>query len=436
MDDFLIWLWKNNKKIILWFFWVIIILSLGLYFYQRLTGNDKTLFLPSQTSDGHYQIEMDCYACHDEKSDSIKQKACLDCHKEKKRADSKSNSHRAKLFEDVEKADQLEKIRADQCVTCHQEHQLGIAGFTQTVDICFLCHEDVASDTPSHKDLPFDECADCHNYHDNSVNYFERFIKKHLSEEADTFEQSLLLKRNFSTRYKKKHAAEPLHVSDRIAPASVDVNSAQDWNESSHALTGVNCNACHLNKDNQWNDQPDHSYCLECHKQEVKGFLSSRHGMRLKQDLSPMTTSLARLPMKNEDLEMTCVACHKDHLFDTKSAAVESCLNCHNDQHSLAYKASQHYQLWLKEDPRGASCATCHMPRIKKGKKVWVQHNQNDNLRPVQKMAKNVCIMCHGLGFSIDALNDQHLLDINFSPLPAKHIPLLELWKNKLVDKE
>ena len=37
-------------------------------------------------------------------------------------------------------------------------------------------------------------------------------------------------------------------------------------------------------------------------------------------------------------------------------------------------------------------------------KRTLVQHNQNDGLQPNEKMIRPVCMSCHGLGFSIDAL--------------------------------
>jgi hypothetical protein len=428
-DRLLIGLWKHNKKIAIWFFWFFVLAILGVYFYGRLTGEDKTIFIPGKTSHGHYQIETVCTSCHVERSDEINQDGCLGCHTEKMVRDSKTNSHRAKLFEADDKAGDRKKIRADRCVTCHAEHKLGMNGVTQPGDFCILCHKDIADDRPSHKDLPFNECGNCHSYHDNSANYSEDFIQKHLGTEPHTLESSSLPERNFSELYQKKHHAQPLFWGDQNAPATVDVNVALEWDDSGHAKAGVNCQSCHMNKTKKWIDKPDHSFCTSCHKPEVKGFLSGKHGMRLDQQLTAMTTDKARLPMKKEIQELSCVSCHKAHRFDTVYAEVEGCLGCHNDQHSRAYKASKHYQLWISQDIKGASCATCHLPKNKKGQKVSVQHNQNDNLRPNQKMAKNVCVNCHGLGFSFDALEDPSLISNNFTTHPAKHIPMLEMWE-------
>ncbi len=49
------------------------------------------------------------------------------------------------------------------------------------------------------------------------------------------------------------------------------------------------------------------------------------------------------------DKTLGCTACHDVHAFDTRRAAVESCLGCHDDGHSRSYKQSPHYRLWQAE---------------------------------------------------------------------------------------
>ena len=70
----------------------------------------------------------------------------------------------------------------------------------------------------------------------------------------------------------------------------------------------------------------------------------------------------------------------------------------------------------------GVSCATCHLPRtidrLGDSPRVWVDHNQNGNLRPVDKMARSVCMSCHGLAFSLASLADRSVVDGNFSAKP------------------
>jgi len=442
-DMIMIWVWKNAKKMSLYLFWLILLIVLAFYFYSKLSVDDKTILIQGKTSNGHYQIEEECDSCHviNDKHElgEVKKDKCLSCHSEKTRSNTKANSHRAKLFEADDKTEQRNILRADQCVTCHEEHQLGRAGTSQPTDFCILCHKDIADDRDSHKDLAFDECGDCHNYHDNSANYSESFIDKHLKTEAKTFEYSNIPELQYTAKFNKKHISAPLSWEKKELHATVDAEQAKDWDGSSHALAGVNCISCHNDEEDKWIAKPDHQRCTSCHKTQKKGFLAGKHGMRLKQNLSAMTTDNARLEMKGNDKELNCISCHKDHKFDAKEAAVEGCLNCHDDRHSLAYKETKHYQLWRDNSKQGVSCATCHLPKVVKGRKkilsVLTQHNQNDNLRPNQKMIKTVCINCHGLEFSIDALQNKKLINDNFAGPPTKHIPLIEMW-NEYNDKK
>ena len=135
--------------------------------------------------------------------------------------------------------------------------------------------------------------------------------------------------------------------------------------------------------------------------------------------------------------ELSCTSCHSAHAFDARAAAVDSCLACHNDEHSLAFKSSKHSQLWQNElngdaaVGTGVSCATCHLPRevhqSGNDTRVLVQHNQNYNLRPNEKMLRSVCLNCHGLAFSIDALADAALVRSNFIGRPAGHVESIDL---------
>ena len=192
-----------------------------------------------------------------------------------------------------------------------------------------------------------------------------------------------------------------------------------------------------------WVDKPTYEVCKQCHQSEGEGFLAGKHGMRLAQKLSPMTPAMARSEMKQDahDKTLTCISCHGAHKFDTRYAAVDACLGCHNDKHSLNYKQSKHFQVLEQavaaNDPNaGVSCATCHLPRVthkENGREILrVQHNQNDNLRPNEKMIRSVCMNCHGLGFSIDALADPDLIANNFSSQPGIHIQSTDLVKKRL----
>jgi len=414
-----------------------------------LVGSDRRVLLPGATTSGHYQIEIDCSACHTPWF-GVKEHACYQCHESELKA--ANDSHPKSKFTDPRNADRLLLIKADNCVTCHREHvpaQTHDMGVTVPTDYCYYCHQQTLTDRPSHKDFTFDSCATagCHNYHDNTSLY-ESFLLKHTKEPAIK-DSAVLPKRQLlafltEARIMKPRLALTLAQADAPVGTNVEPKIGQDWLETSHAKAGVNCSDCHMveeavTRGKHWSERLDQSACTACHQEEVSGFLGGKHGMRLARNLSPMTPAQARLPMKPDAAhrELNCVSCHGAHEFNPQTAAVDACLSCHNDAHSLAYKNSKHYALWLSEGSgdtpvgSGVSCATCHLPREQTEQDgrtiVRVQHNQNFNLRPNEKMIRTVCLNCHGLDFSIDALADTALVQTNFIGQPTRHIESIDL---------
>lgn len=415
------------------------VLLLGGYLVGRFFRKDAdaTLFLPGPTTHGHYQIEMQCAACH-EPWGGVRESSCTDCHGVALTA--ADDSHPQAKFTDPRNADRLTVIAADRCMTCHVEHRPEIThamGVTQPQDFCHQCHAQIADERPSHKGMSFSTCSSvgCHNYHDNTALY-EDFLVKHATDPVNLL---VALLPELSSKTPKEKPADRATATALVARGKdVDTKIAAEWSASAHAKAAVNCTACH-GEGTAWNDHPGMESCAECHQHENLGFREGLHGMRLAQNLSPMQPALARLPMQPDAAHrsLNCVSCHGPHEVDTRRAAVESCLQCHSDGHSLAYKDSRHHQLWLSElageapAGSGVSCATCHMPREQHGSAdslaVRVQHNQSLTLRPVEKMARGVCIRCHGLGFTLDALADPALGRNNFDGIPGRHIESIDM---------
>jgi hypothetical protein len=445
-------------------------LALTAYLGSRLLGADRSAFLPGLTSDGHYQIEVACVACHGDSfttADDI-QVRCEGCHAEA--LDEARDAHPRSKFTDPRNAERVAALDARYCVTCHVEHQPEATvamGVTQPGNFCALCHEDVGSERPTHAGLAFDTCASsgCHNFHDNRALY-EDFLLRHL-DEPPLLAKTELPARNFASiaRYIETYPLErfPLQrltATEHDAPAGIVAAAAviDEWSATAHAANGVNCSACHVATGDEgtdgaqiaWLDRPDHTRCTACHSAEVEGFLDGKHGMRLNAaangvELPPLRAGMARSPMKAaaRTRELGCASCHAAHRFDTAGAAVEGCLGCHDDTHSLAYRDSPHGELWARAqtgdlDPtRAVTCATCHLPRTSESYNfgeyahVLVEHNQNDNLEPNDKMLRPVCTECHGLAFSIDALADRELIRRNFEGSPAMHVESLELAERR-----
>ncbi len=454
------------KNRMVWMVWLAgTVLVAGYFTYKLLLDEDKTVFLPGKTSHGHYQIELACKACHTTSftdADEM-QKSCMNCHgTELKLADDK---HPKSKFTNPRNADRVAKLDARYCVTCHGEHKpevTGPMGLTMQADICIVCHKDIAEDRPSHAGMEFTTCASagCHNFHDNRALY-EDFLLKH-TDENKTLESPRNKLKNYlaridliSTYPVKSYPVKALSSEDKDMPVNInpDQKIIEQWSNTAHARSGVNCTACHNVKDKQgkvaWVNKPTEKTCQSCHGIETDGFLAGKHGMRLAQDLSPMKPEMARSSMKSlaHGKQLSCVSCHSSHEFDTRHAATEACMQCHDDRHTQAYKDSSHFKLWMAEsgsdskENNGVSCASCHMPRVEtqfpdSSKHVVVQHNQNDNLRPNEKMIRSVCMNCHGLAFSIDALADRDLINKNFTGSPAVHINSIDMAKQRVKNKQ
>ena len=457
----------------LWWLWLALMAGLGAYAAWALSTHQRAdeplamplrvALLPGQTTHAHHQIEMACASCHGDAfgQGPVLQNACINCHG--KALEEANDKHPARKFEDPRNAFRLEKIDALQCVTCHAEHkpQMTLAmGVTQPKDFCFHCHAGPEEMPPSHKDFDFEGCTDCHNYHDNRALY-EDFLLKHASDPAikataavpglDNLVEAL---QGLSSYPAERFPFEPLSPTQADAPTDWAQGALAKAHagalDTSHARAGVNCSACHLapppegqldaqalarwSADSQhWIRKPSMPQaCVACHADEVKGFTQGLHGMRQLVGLDAMRVGDARLPMKASagHQALSCVSCHGSHEFNTGiKASVDACMTCHNDQHTRSFKDSPHFALMRKElagelpAGSGVTCATCHMPRERfEGEfssRIGVQHNQSATMRPFSKMARPVCMSCHGLGFSLDALSDPALVARNFTGQPA-----------------
>ncbi len=405
---------------------------------------DKRPLLPGRTTRGHAQIEAACSACHTPFG-GVTNDACLRCHGDA--LDAAEDTHPESKFADPRNADRVAGLDARACVTCHREHvpeRTRAGDVTLPADFCAACHQDVARDRPSHAGFAFDGCASagCHRFHDNR-GLHEEFLARHLGEPALLASAAVPLR-------EAKAAAPDARPPEVDAPASaVTPAVVRAWEASAHARAGVTCAGCHVAGEGgagmlAWNDRPGRALCASCHAEEERGFLHGKHGMRLAAGLSPATPALATLPMKPAARAKTlgCTSCHGAHDLDTARAAVEACLGCHDDRHSRAYEASRHFLAWRAEREgeaapgTGVSCATCHLPRVVRREAgadvVRVDHDQNANLRPRDKMIRSVCVSCHGLGFTLDALADLDLVARNFNGRPAVHVESLTMVEERL----
>lgn len=262
---------------------------------------------------------------------------------------------------------------------------------------------------------------------------------------------------------------------DAVAPTDrLTEEALAAWTGSPHALAGVNCGGCHAPKAEgadeiaaAWVERPGLDACKACHKDQARTFTEGLHGMRFHPELpkprkapkdgvgavvatlfhdtapEPITVADSDLALKPAAAAReigNCNTCHLPHEADIQRANVEACAGCHDDPHTRAYFGSPHEGLWQAELAGGApgsgvTCADCHMPKVE-GRRgaLFTTHNQNSYLRPNEKMIRTVCLSCHGLAFSIDALADPELVEGNFNGRPSVHIPSID-WALKRTRK-
>lgn len=434
-------------KATVWIVWIGVSIGIAAYFGKSLfIDEQKEEFLIGEASHGHFQIELACETCHTSPfgGQDVLQDACVNCHAEELEA--AHDSHPKKKFTDPREAYRIKILDARYCVSCHTEHQkeqTHAMGVSLPDDYCYHCHKEVGDDRESHKDLPFDSCASagCHNFHDNRALY-EAFLVENAGQPWLKEIAKISLTNATESLKKETITLSSSKFSNEIA-SHPDI--AQHWDASSHAQSGVDCGGCHQATGSDWIEKPGIKECSTCHKQEATTYTQGKHGMRLSDTLSASLPAISpgesELEFKESahDLQHGCNTCHGAHEFNPQQAVVESCLNCHADEHSTSFKQSPHGALWEKaiagEIPQDESvtCATCHMPKLDHPTKPnvrFVNHNQNDNLRPNEKMIRPVCMQCHGLEFSIDALADPLLIKNNFKGTPGTHIESVD-WAVK-----
>ncbi|GIT90469.1 NrfA- nitrite reduction protein [Jannaschia pagri] len=419
-------------------------------------------------------------------------KTCVTCHKEELKA--ADDSHPIKKFKNPRMAAYWDRIDARYCTSCHSEHEPEIteAGLlTLPGDYCVACHsegeQDVRVNRPSHLGLTFDTCASsgCHNYHDNKALY-EDFLVKHAGEpwlaDDPTHPPSVIAR----ARPRADASEIETYLAAIVAPEDAQGTEADThWAASAHAAADVGCGGCHAPDaetpaeiEAAWEPAPGEQVCASCHRGQAKTFALGRHGMRRHPELANprdpermlkrlgwseppemvvsaledyladpapaplMSTSEARVDLHAEAMgrDLTCATCHAPHEQDLSFASTGACLTCHSDDHSLAYEDSAHHDLVLAEmagdlpPGSGVTCATCHMSTSERRGVVMTNHNQNDTLRPNEKMIRPVCMSCHSLEFSIDALADADLVQRNFQGTPDRHIESID-WAVKRVDQ-
>ena len=151
-----------------------------IWFAAAFALEQKRVFLPGKTSEGHLLFEASCNACH-EGFKPVTNDNCNRCHE----AELVQDAHGEKKFRDPRWAELLTELDVLTCTACHQEHvHMFGRGVHLQPDLCMACHEGVIEgDIPSHKGFSPDGCwtAGCHNFHDHR-SISTGFLRKNLNQ--------------------------------------------------------------------------------------------------------------------------------------------------------------------------------------------------------------------------------------------------------------
>lgn len=128
--------------------------------------DQKQVFLPGETSEGHHVFEASCASCH-EGFKPVSNETCNRCHE----AELADDVHGVKKFRDPRWAAYREELDVLTCTACHNEHvHMFDRGVNIQPDLCMACHEELTlTQLKSHEGFAADGCwtAGCHNYHDH-----------------------------------------------------------------------------------------------------------------------------------------------------------------------------------------------------------------------------------------------------------------------------
>lgn len=163
--------------------WVLVGVGVFVMFWlgTAFAFNQRQVFLPGQTSVGHYLFDASCKSCH-QGFQPVSNETCLRCHQAEMAAD----AHGQRKFSDfIRWAETFKELPVLTCTTCHQEHvPMFGRGVNLPPDLCMTCHQGIIQgDLQSHQGFAPDGCwtGGCHNYHDHR-SISTGFLRSNLSQ--------------------------------------------------------------------------------------------------------------------------------------------------------------------------------------------------------------------------------------------------------------
>ncbi|MBE9076580.1 cytochrome c3 family protein [Romeria aff. gracilis LEGE 07310] len=161
---------------------ILVMVILVTWFSAAFALEQKQIFMPGETSVGHYLFDTSCASCH-EGFKPVTNETCNRCHE----AELAEDAHGATKFRDPRWATYRDNIDVLTCTACHNEHvHMFGRGVHLQPDLCMVCHEELTvSQLKSHEGFAADGCwtAGCHNFHDHRT-ISTGFLRQNMGEPA------------------------------------------------------------------------------------------------------------------------------------------------------------------------------------------------------------------------------------------------------------
>jgi formate dehydrogenase gamma subunit len=336
----------------------------------------------------HAKNKLDCFQCHtkhDIKEADILKKdltnLCVSCHTSSDVKSYKQSAHFTALSHGK---------KGPSCISCHNQsaHNIQAASFSKAQEekVCSTCHASSKNEFSKsiHAIAKGDDtpgCVDCHGSHSIYNNKYsissQSCLKCHLDQSKFTGEKAELVSfvRNYQTS-----------IHGRIGPNKKEAATCIDCH-GDHMVMGVEATNSLTSRGNI------SETCGKCHKDEVKHFQKSSHGIAF---------------LMGSKLAPTCTDCHGEHTIETIDKSPLSkvnehkvCFKCHVENPEvlkltsvkadqlLKYTESAHYLALQKGNDKAAACSDCHtghsmLPALDKNSTV----NKNN--------VPETCGKCHG----------------------------------------
>lgn len=338
-------------------------------------------------------LSQQCLSCHDDYHQGKMSKNCTDCHGFDSFKKATGFDHSKTHFP------LLGKHKGLECLKCHKTEIINgkpAQKFTGLkFDNCTACHKDV------HANKFGQDCKKCHtevSFHVvKGIKFFDhdktnfKLLGLHKSVECKECHKTSLTApikhdrcTDCHTDYHKKEFAKngispdcnTCHTNNGFAPSTFTVekhNLSKFKLEGAHLATA--CFACHK-KGKDWTFKNMGTKCVDCHKNEHKGFIDPKFFPNENCAVCHNVTdwnkvkfdhSKTKFKLEGAHAQETCAACHYRKDENGKSIQVfgglsQECASCHKDTHVNQFAENG------KTD-----CARCH------GTDDWKKSKFNHN---------------------------------------------------------